>query len=315
MKAHRAALILTSIVLLLAPIVAQAGNIDLINSQPMGTHWHQANTGSTYFWSDHLAAAAGNDYHAGTVTGGNVRTPEGYSSTFAGDSLSVYPGAQLLLKTNNDSRVYTVADFRMDGGAITHGSDNRTITFRGTTTVLTDSRISNAGKNARRLYFDADLVGSGDLLVQQGDADWMWLRGDGSAYSGDWDIVFAPYTGSPADNGSPTPWFHAAGTNSLGSGSIHVGDNVIFDIDYDLESRAAEFTLEGALVLDQDHLFGGLTIGGTTLPAGDYSFEQLNTAFDPYIRDGGTGSITVVPEPCTLALLAAGLLALRRRRR
>jgi len=296
-------------VILLSP-TTHAGLIDLIYSQPIGNHWGQAVTGSNYFWSDHLVPSAGNDYEVGNAAGKTLRTPETTNSTFAGDSLTVNPTGQLLLKANSSTRVFTVSDFRFNGGSLTHGSDNQTITFDGLATVLTNSTISNAGVNARRLYFDADLIGNAKLTVNLGDDDWVRVRGDNRGFSGDWDILFTPASG---DDGSPTPNFDAQTPNSLGSGNIRVGPKILFDADFDIANWGGSFTLDGIMQLDQNHLFGDLIIGGTELPAGVYTFNQLNTRFDPYFLNGGTGTIRVVPEPATLALGLLALLGIRRR--
>lgn len=74
------------------------------------------------------------------------------------------------------------------------------------------------------------------------------------------------------------------------------------------------------LVLDQNLSFTSVTIGSTVLAEGTYTFAQLNSAYDAYFVNGGSGSITVsaIPEPSTFAALAGvvalGAVGLRRRR-
>jgi hypothetical protein len=73
--------------------------------------------------------------------------------------------------------------------------------------------------------------------------------------------------------------------------------------------------------LDQDVTFASVSIGGTTLANGTYSFATLNSDFNAFFTDGGSGSITVgaIPEPSTYAALlglgALGTTLLCKRRR
>jgi len=112
---------------------------------------------------------------------------------------------------------------------------------------------------------------------------------------------------------------------SIDDATGYTGDfgfaNGLIDFDNDFASGGS-LTLSGTsvLVLDQSVSFTAVTINGTSLAAGTYSFADLNAAFDAFFADGGTGSITVaaVPEPASAATLAGaallGLVALRRRR-
>jgi hypothetical protein len=73
--------------------------------------------------------------------------------------------------------------------------------------------------------------------------------------------------------------------------------------------------------LDQDVTFASVSIGGTTLTNGTYSFATLNSTFDAFFANGGSDSITVgaIPEPSTYAALlglgALGATILCKRRR
>ena len=59
----------------------------------------------------------------------------------------------------------------------------------------------------------------------------------------------------------------------------------------------------------------GLSIKRRFSTPGVHPFSELNANFDSNFVDGGTGSITVVPEPASLGLLFAGAGFLIRRRR
>jgi hypothetical protein len=298
------------VALLALASAADAAFINFINQQPGGTHWGQANTGATYFWSDSLAPQAGNDYRMGSpYAGGNLRTPEASSSTFAGDSLLINPTGQLLLKSNADTRVYTVNDLILNGGAIVHGSDGRTITLDGNITLLVASAISSTDPNPRRINLDAQLHGSVQLNISLGADDWIRLRDDNSDFSGTWNLTRV------SGSGASTPYLDAQVLGSLGTGNIIVGTGLILDLDYDRTNYLSTLTLNGLLTLDQTLGFRDVIIGGTPLADGIYSFATLNTLYDAYFVDGGTGLLLVnAPEPATLTLLALGGLGLLRRR-
>lgn len=112
---------------------------------------------------------------------------------------------------------------------------------------------------------------------------------------------------------------------SIENAAGYTGDlgfaNGLVDFDSAIDSGGS-LTLTGSsvLVLDQSVSFTAVTINGTPLTAGTHSFESLNTAFDSFFADGGSGSITVaaVPEPSATAALAGsallGFATLRRRR-
>jgi hypothetical protein len=104
---------------------------------------------------------------------------------------------------------------------------------------------------------------------------------------------------------------------SLGTGNISIGTAGGFDTDYDLDLSSSSLSLNGLMQLDQNDRFASVTINGTPLTPGTYTASQLASQFPNNFVPGGTGSLTVVPEPGSLAalLVPAALLLARRGRR
>jgi hypothetical protein len=139
--------------------------------------------------------------------------------------------------------------------------------------------------------------------------------------------------------GNPSPGYTVSNnSNNIStlkgslSGSLGVDATVVldlwsrFDVDYDW-TTAGSLTLMSngginnsiVMTLDEDITVGALTIGGFSLAPASYFYSDLSTAgFGDYFSDFG-GSITVVPEPQSAALMAvcgfgvALLLSPRRR--
>lgn len=159
--------------------------------------------------------------------------------------------------------------------------------------VGTETRFHFQTTNFRSLNFTlTTLTGSGDMHMGKtgagtdGASTIALSATNASAYTG--DIIV--YNGTSMDFNST---FTSGGGLSLLSGAV--------------------------LTLDQSLSFTSLSIGGSSLSAGTYSFATLNGLYDAYFANGGTGSITVtaVPEPSAAAALlgVAALAAFTVRRR
>jgi len=235
------------------------------------------------------------------VAGRVFRTKSSPASETFVPRLYLQEGGILLLKTSGTT---TVNEMRFLGGMLNNSGASCTVAGNfyvdtsGIIETVIDDRVTTCS---------AQLFGDGDLTVKQyyytsSDAI-LRLTADNGTFTGDWNI----------ERGR----VHGQGNGSLGTGNLTVGSAGALDADYDIYNTQSTLTLEGRMILDQDHTFNRILIGGTSLGGGTHSFSWLNANFDTYFQDGGNGSLTVVPEPGTLglAVLAGLFMAVCRRRK
>ncbi len=287
----------------------RAAVITQIRSQEAGTHWNQATTGGNDVWSDGNAASGTNDYVNSAYT---LRTPTS-TSTFNGKSLTLETGGSLLLKPNGANRVFTVDNLILDGGKIIHGQPSITnVYIAGAITLNSDSIYEATGSSYREATISASITGSSIFDITLGNSDRLEISSSFNNFTGEWRV------NQFGSEDVTSKGFVASGDGSLGNASVFIDTLVKFDADYDISNPTKSLVMDGVMTLDQDHTFGSVSIAGNALAAGTYSFADLNSSYDTNFADGGTGSITVVPEPGSLALLVvamAGFLALTRRRK
>jgi hypothetical protein len=98
--------------------------------------------------------------------------------------------------------------------------------------------------------------------------------------------------------------------NSLGTNSITVAANGALETTYNLAAPKATLTLDGQMYLYVNDTFNAVTIDGTQLSPGTYSFAQLNNSYPANFpatwqvqlgsvtgTNAGVGSITVLTGP------------------
>lgn len=241
------------------------------------TDWPVAST-----WSNSAAPSPGNDYftNSALIAGEEtLRSPFG-GGTFGGNSLTIVSGTRLLTKGNNSS-TFTIPNLILtSGSAIAHGDAARSHIIQGGLNVTGDAQIRMGG--ADRTYTINSAITGGSNLTVEG-AGLAILNNASSTFSGTF-----------------------FGTSS-----------VILDFDTSYAASSLNLASGTQLKLNDNAniAFQNVTFGATELGAGTYTFAELNTAYDSFIVNGGSGTLTVIPEPASLALVGLGMLCMLGRRR
>jgi hypothetical protein len=263
---------------------ANIDNTDWNNSTPFNTA--QDGTGSSA-----VGFSGTNEYHV--ESGKGIRTPNG-ASTFSG--------------TLNNAPLY------LDGGWLrVRGASGHSVA---TLNLTTSSRI----------YVQDGSVSSLTATILNNSAGTTNLE----ANSGGGALVFTLNVGTLSGSGNfalnttaPDPLAKTISLN-ITTASAWTGNITWADTDTLVLDFGANTTFGGSLTalgtsrinLDQNVTFAAVTLNGTNLDPGTYSYSYLNSNFDTIFLDGGSGSITVVPEPATAVCFLGGfgLLMLARRR-
>ena len=231
-----------------------------------------------------LLANPGSTFEA--VTGSRLRTPA-TNSTFPVqltlDGSGIYendtanPTNVSELRFKNSSAVPTniFNSLVLNGGQLDAGV-NGTEIIQGNMTVAANSTIyvdTSAG-NDRGYRIDSQLSGSGNLFWHQyggtlGGID-LEITGTSNTFSGQWIVDQGALVG--------------VGVNSLGTNNIIVGTNGLtaaVETLYDINDTNASLILgaNGEMFLHQTDSFASVTVNGTSLANGTYTFATLNGTY------------------------------------
>lgn len=276
---------------------ASAQNTWYLNAtQPFGSDWNTLS-----YWSANPTAPLGGN--PGSISnldtfnsnGFNLRT--GYttgSSTFGGSEL-VMNNSTLLLKavtTNIGNLTFSSAVASISNSSA-GATDLLNLTINVSQLTLNgEARVVSSLANSRTLDFNVTtLRGASDLVFGKS------LNGTITPSTFTFSAINATsYTGDVVLMGSASSLKFS--NNLISSGGLVLGTGSI-------------------VTLERNLTFTSLTIGGINLAPGTYSYSTLNSTYDAYFANGGSGSITVaaIPEPATAGLLIIAGLILRLRRR
>jgi hypothetical protein len=211
--------------------------------------------------------------------------------------------------TTNLGTVYTQGgtitfpDLQLNGGQIDNGSASAVI-INGQIDVLANSSIyadSAANGSIRSLQINALLTGSGTITYSYMSGNnytnnALVISGAANTFSGQWNILQGALVGTAP--------------NSLGTNSITIGATAALETSYNLRATNATLTLNGQMYLYTDDTFHAMTVNGTAISPGTYTFAQLHSGLPANFpvswpvqlgsstgTNTGSGSITVLTGP------------------
>jgi len=289
--------------------VAQAAIVTLAAPDAFG----ESSFNSGLHWSDSTAPGPGNDYE---VSIEQLRTPpDNGSYTFGGDSLKINTGGILMYKGSDSAGVGTITVNNLIGNGghiIDHRSGVGDIcTLDGNISVAADS-VMYAKQGPINVY--SDISGSSMITNPGSDGDGRTLTFYSSANT---------YTGSIVNNGRFALAddallnfvIGASGVNNSVSGT---GAQTIFDGDFSFDLTGAGTNLgdNWTIASAMSQTFGDTfnVIGFTDIGGGFWMKHISGDLYYQFSEGASPATLTVVPEPATIALLGLGGLLLRRKR-
>jgi hypothetical protein len=260
----------------------------LVVVQPSGndwntiTNWNPGGQGA----STTAASNPGSTYEI--VTSSRLRSPSSGNAAFPGTTNLVIDGdgvyennalvsiGELRIKHNgfNPATNY-YANLVLNGGEVLNGDIGRLV-FQGQMSVQSNSVFYiDSATDSRSEQIDSWLTGSGNLFFHDNafgnsPANDMNITGTTNTFNGQWIVDVGALLGS--------------GSGSLGTNNISVGTNGLaaaVETLYDLNDTNASLTLgaNGRVYLHKTNHFASVTINGTSLTNGTYSFTQLNGVY------------------------------------
>jgi hypothetical protein len=264
-------------------------------------HWSDGNPASVS-----AAANPSNTYEI--LPGARMRSPDGSTNAvFPGSVLKVDgnsvwnlapavngPLAEIRFKQGNAVDEFgtpsgygfvTFTNLILNGGQLDVGNDG-TVVLLGRVDVAKKSSLSVNAAGNRGYRIDAQLTGTNEIEVHlsstatfdPAQAHNVNVTGTSNTFSGTWNIVTGTLLGTAP--------------GALGTNTINIGVNGALLTTYDINNPRGSLNLQGKMFLTQNDTFRTVTVGGTPLPAGTYTYDDLYAQFgDAYFPFGWTAMI------------------------
>jgi hypothetical protein len=256
--------------------------------QAVGFDWNTITNWNPYGQSAAASAYQNPGSTFEVVVGSRLRSPTGTNNVvFPDDQLTIDGGGvfenatlnavgELRFKNTNPTSTNYFKKLVLNGGQLDLG-DNTALVIQGQLDIANNSTIyvdSIANTADRGYQIDSWLTGSGTILWHQntgglGGLD-LLITGTTNTFNGQWIVDQGALVG--------------AGMNSLGTNNITVGSGGLtaaIETLYDINNTNGSLTLDanGMMFLHQNDHFASVTINGTPLANGTYSFATLNSTY------------------------------------
>jgi hypothetical protein len=254
--------------------------------QPNGSDWNTPNNWSDGYPASISAVAKSNSTYE-VVVGARLRSPGGATN-------AVFPGNQLTvdgdgifsipLTTTSEIRLKPAIGFGsvyfkkliMNGGQLDTAPDTfGTVGIGGEMDIRANTALYNDSGNDRGFQIDAKLTGTNVIsyygynvsspAFNPAYTNNLNITGTGNTFSGPWHVFIGTLLGS--------------GVNSLGPNNITIDATAAFETLYDMNNPNATLDIEGLMYLHQNYRFANVTVAGTPLAPGTYSYDTLAAAY------------------------------------
>jgi hypothetical protein len=212
-----------------------------------------------------------------------MRTPASTSTaTFPGALLAVdgdgifgsASSGKIILKGASSSTV-NFPHLVMNGGSVGNGINSAGNAILGGVIEVASNAVFNASNsgNGGSIEIAGQLIGNGSVEYHAYSGSTfqpIWVcdlnvSGGNNTFSGTWNVVLGTLV--------------ASGNGALGTNTITVGSSGALQANYSINNPTGDLILNGRLNLTQTHRFRSVSVNGTSLAAGQYSFAQLNAAY------------------------------------
>ncbi|MDF3127678.1 hypothetical protein P0Y35_00570 [Kiritimatiellaeota bacterium B1221] len=225
-----------------------------------------------------------------------------YTNAYFDNTLKLIHGATLI----NKSIYVHDADFILEDNSTLSAGDNGNTYLNSTSIYVAGGnsgtlRADSAGRNQT---FKSIISGSGTLNTTGVDATSInYIDQTANTFSGLWTVSDSTLV--------------SLSNHSLGTGSFYINSGGVLDIrnsDFSDVHTTSDLTIVsgGSFALNSGitSYFSTVNLDGTVLSAGTYTYSDLDAGQQAFFSDSdGTGSFVVIPEPSTLCLFLAGVLA------